>query len=106
MAKQIRFIDNKLERVVSIIEMSADEILQAANEAGQLIQQVNKGISDINTDLQQEVISPEDAKAKYDTDIAKLRGKLANRFKRMNKNTKAIASLLGAVKAMDDEEKE
>lgn len=104
MAKKYRLVDKKMEKVVSILGQASDEITHWAEEAQLAINEINKLISDINKEVGEESITPEDAGARIEKECAKPYGKLYNRIKRMTKNTKAMSGLLNAIKAMQDEE--
>lgn len=106
MAKKVKTVDRKMEKVVQIIEQAADEIVGAAQDAGKLIGEINAVAAEIQNDLQNEVIVEEEAAARYQAEVVKRYGKLANRIIKMAKNNKAITGMLAAMKAMGDEEKE
>jgi hypothetical protein len=107
MAKKIRLVDAKMEKVVSIIGQASEEITGWAEDAAVSIMTINTTINQINADLAEEKITQEDAAVRFEQEVGKLFGKLENRIKRMTKNTKAMGGLLGALKAMqnDGEEK-
>jgi len=103
---RVRNIDRKLERIIAVINESASEIIGAAEDAQEAVLKISAETTAINDDLQHEKITADDAGASYQARIAPLHGKLENRMRRMLKNTKAIASLLNASKALYDSEEE
>ena len=103
MAKKFKLVDEKMEKVVSILGQASEEINGWTVDAADCIMKINTAISQINKDVQEDIITPEDAGVRLDTEVSKLNGKLQNRIKRMVKNTKAMTGLLNAVKAMQDD---
>lgn len=104
MAKKLKLVDEKMEKVVSVLGQASEQITKWSEDAQTAIQQINAVISQINTDLGAEAITPEDAAMKMEKEVGKLYGKLGNRIKWMTKNTNAMKGLLNAIKAMQDED--
>lgn len=104
MAKKLNLIDEKMTKVISILAQASEEIHGWADDAATCIQQINTAINQINEDVQHERITTEDAVVSVEENCAKPSRKLYGRIKRMTKNAKAMNSLLGALKAMQDEE--
>lgn len=104
MAKKYRLVDAKMEKVISILGQASEEITGWAEDAAKSIQEINAVIIQVNKEVGAEEITEEDAAVRIDKEASKASGKLYNRIKRMTKNTKAMSGLLGAIKAMQDEE--
>jgi len=104
MAKRFRLVDSKMEKVLSIVAIAADEIVQASTDASTYVQTINKAISDVNQQVQEEKVTPEEAVVLVEQGAGKAQARLKNRLKKMVRNAKAINSLLVAIKAMDDDE--
>lgn len=102
--KQMKLVDDKMEKVVSIIAQASEEIRIWSDDALLLIQKINTSTSQLNNDLAQETITEEDAVVRYEKEAGRSYRSLHHRIKRMTKNTKAMSGLLSAIKAMQDEE--
>ena len=103
MAKKVRKIDQKLERIIAVVIESAAEIVEAAEDAQRFVKEIDDETMAINEELQHERVTSEDAGQLYQTKISPLHGRLENRMLKMLKNNKAISNLLLANKALYEE---
>ncbi len=106
---KVKSVDDKLEHIMKVIIDSAQENLDAAVDAQNFIKKIQVAAENIQSDLDTEKITKEEASMRIadgNTGVAPLVRRMENRFKRLSKNTKAMQSMLNAIKALHEPEKD
>lgn len=105
---KVKSVDEKLEHILKVIIDSLQENLDAAQDAQNFVLKIQASAESIQSDLDTEKITKEEASLRIaDKDgVAPLIRRMENRIKRLGKNTKAIQSMLNAVKSLHEPEKD
>jgi methyl-accepting chemotaxis protein len=101
---KLRKTDQKIQRLLSVVKESADEVAQAAEDALDITAKIDGMLEEINTDLQEERATEDDVLARFQTDVMPQRTRVENRIIKSTKNLKAMVNLMAAIKALTTEE--